>query len=72
MLTGRLRNDRIVFRDGVRKDRPFSIRLYSVTEIRGLLAEAGLVLEQVYAEWDASPLAVDSPAMVVLARKGED
>jgi SAM-dependent methyltransferase len=70
VLTGRLRNDRIVFRDGVRKDRPFSIRLYSVTEMHGLLAEAGLVLEQVYAEWDASPLAVDSPAMVVLARKG--
>jgi len=69
VLTGRLRNDRIVIRDGERRDRPFTIRLYSVTEMRALLAEAGLELEEVYAEWDGSPLAVDSPAMVVVARK---
>ena len=67
--SGRLRNDRIVIRDGVRKDRPFSIRLYSVTEMRGLLAEAGMEMEQVYGEWDARPLEQDSGAMVVIAKK---
>jgi SAM-dependent methyltransferase len=67
--TGRLRNDRIVIRDGVRKDRPFSIRLYSVTEMRGLLAEAGLEMDGVYGEWDGRELRFDSPAMVVVARK---
>ena len=67
--TGRLRNDRIVIRDGQRRDRPFSIRLYSVTEMRALLAQAGLTLETVYAEWDASPLELSSPSMVVIARK---
>ncbi|RPJ50415.1 MAG: class I SAM-dependent methyltransferase [Chloroflexi bacterium] len=66
---GRLQNDRIIIRDGVRKDRPFSIRLYSLTELRDLLAEAGLALENAFAEWDASPLEVSSPAMVVIARK---
>lgn len=68
-LTGRLTNDRIVIRDGQRRDRPFSIRLYSVTEMRALLAEAGLALEAVYAEWDGAPLELSSPSMVVIARK---
>ncbi len=67
--SGRLRNDRIIIRDGVRRDYPFSIRLYSVTEMRDLLAQAGLVLENVYGEWDGAPLEMDSPAMVVVARK---
>jgi hypothetical protein len=66
---GRLHNERIIIRDGVRKDRPFSIRLYSVSEMRGLLAEAGFALEQVYGEWDARPLELESGAMVIIARK---
>ena len=69
VLTGRLRNDRIVIRDGQRRDRPFSIRLYSVTEMRDLLDKAGLALEAVYAEWDATPLDMGSPSMVVVASK---
>ncbi len=69
VLSGRLRNERIIIRDGVRKDRPFSIRLYSVSEMRNLLAEAGLELEQVYGEWDARPLELESGSMVLLARK---
>lgn len=69
LLSGRLTNNRIVIRGGQRRDRPFSIRLYSVTEMRALLAEAGLALETVYAEWDGSPLELSSPSMVVIARK---
>jgi SAM-dependent methyltransferase len=67
--SGRLHNQRIIIRGGVRKDLPFSVRLYSATEMRGLLAQAGLELTQLYAEWDASPLAFDSPSMVVIAKK---
>ncbi len=67
--TGRLRNDRIVIRGGQRTDKPFSIRLYSVTEMRDLLAQTGFTLETVCAEWDASPLQMDSSSMVVVARK---
>lgn len=69
VVSGRLRNERIIIRDGVRKDRPFSIRLYSVSEMRALLAEAGLELLQVYGEWDARPLEQHSGSMVVIARK---
>lgn len=70
VLTGRLTNNRIVIRDGVRKDRPFSIRLYSVSEMRELLKSVGLELVAIYAEWDGAPLEMDSPAMVVVASKG--
>jgi SAM-dependent methyltransferase len=69
VVTGRLYNDRIIIRDGVRKDRPFSIRLYSVNEIQHVLAQAGLELEQVYGEWDARQFELDSSSMVILARK---
>jgi SAM-dependent methyltransferase len=69
ILTGRLRNNRIVIRNGVRIDKPFTIRLYSVTELRDLLRAAGLELENLYGEWDGRPLQLDSPAMVVTARK---
>ncbi len=69
VLTGRLRNDRIIVRDGQRVERPFSIRLYAFTELRDLLAQAGLVVEQVYSEWDARPLELESPSMVLVARK---
>ena len=70
--TGRLHNDRIVIRDGQRRDRPFSIRLYNLTEMRGLLAEAGFSLDAHYAEWDASPLELSSPSMVLIARKNTE
>jgi SAM-dependent methyltransferase len=69
VLNGRLRNDRIIIRESVRKDRPFSIRLYSFTEMRDLLAQAGLTAENVYAEWDASPLEMSSSSIVAIARK---
>lgn len=69
VLTGRLSNDRVVIRDGVRKDKPFSLRLYSVTEMPALLREAGLVMDSVYEEWDGSEIRMDSPSMVVVARK---
>lgn len=69
VLTGRLHNRRTILRDGQRRDIPFSIRLYSVTEIRDLLERAGLTLEAVYADWDASPIRMDSPAMALVAKK---
>jgi SAM-dependent methyltransferase len=67
--TGILRNDRIVIRDGERRDRPINMRLYSATELRALLTSVGLELVAFYEEWDGSDLQMDSPSMVVIARK---
>jgi SAM-dependent methyltransferase len=70
-LTATLRNERIVIRDGQRRDRPLSMRLYALTEIGERLVEAGLQPLGFFEEWDGTPLRMDSPAMVVLARKPE-
>jgi SAM-dependent methyltransferase len=45
-LTGRFHNRRIVIRQGVRKDKPYSIRLYNAQEIQGLLARVGLEVDK--------------------------
>jgi SAM-dependent methyltransferase len=68
VLTGRFHNRRIVIRDGVRKDKPFSIRLYNATEIRDLLERAGLVDGRMLGE-DDQPVSGHSRRMVVIARK---
>lgn len=68
-LTGHFHNERIVFRDGIRKDKPFSIRMYSATEIRDLLLSAGLEVQNIYGGFDSQPLSGDSRTMLVVARK---
>lgn len=69
MATGRLHNRRIVIRDGVRRDKPFFVRLYNATEIRDLLLQAGLEVEKIYGGWDAQPLSPESRRMVIISRK---
>ena len=67
-LSGRFHNRRIAIRDGVRKDKPFSIRLYNATEIRDLLNRAGLEVHKLLG-YDGQPLTGDSRGMVIVARK---
>jgi 2-polyprenyl-3-methyl-5-hydroxy-6-metoxy-1,4-benzoquinol methylase len=71
-LQGKYYNKRIVFRDGVRKDKPFYIRLYNPQEITQLLSLAGLELECLYGDFDASEFSSTSRRMVVVARKSLD
>jgi SAM-dependent methyltransferase len=68
--TGRLNCKRIVIRNGKRKDKPFSIRLYNPTEIRDLLNKVGLKIHKIYQDWDANPFTSDSRRMIIIARKG--
>ncbi len=68
-LSGRTQNRRIVIRDGVRRDKPFSIRLYNPNEMTALLRQAGLQLEQFYGDWDGQPLQGEGRRMIILARK---
>lgn len=67
--TGRWYNHRIVFRDGVRKDKPFCVRLYNPHEISDLLRQAGLEVHQMYAGFDAQDFSSESRRMVIIARK---
>lgn len=68
-VSGRLYNRRIVIRDGVRRDKPFFVRLYSPTEIRDLLHEAGLEIYKMYGDWDGQPISTESRRMIIIARK---
>jgi len=70
-LQGRSYNRRVVFRDGVRKDKPFSVRLYNPNEIQSLITRAGLLLEHIYGGWETQELTPESNRMVVIARKPE-
>jgi SAM-dependent methyltransferase len=68
VLTGRFHNRRIVIRNGIRKDKPFYIRLYNATEICNLLGEADLVDYKLFGE-DDQPVSSRSWRIVVIAKK---
>jgi hypothetical protein len=68
-LTGRWYNRRIVIRDGLRKDKPFFVRLYNASEIQSLLHKAGLELYHLYGSLEGKEYTADAHRMVVVARK---
>ncbi len=68
-LTGRWINRRIVIRDGIRKDKPFFVRLYNPSELKLLLTQAGLELSHLYSGWEAKEYSSDSHRLVVIAQK---
>jgi SAM-dependent methyltransferase len=70
-LKGRLYNKRIVYRDGIRKDKPFSHQIYNPNEIQTLILQAGLKVEHIYGGWDAQELTSESNRLVVIAKKPE-
>ena len=70
-LLGRSYNKRIVLRDGVRKDKPFSIRLYNPNEIQALITRSGMVLDRIYGGWESQEVSPESNQIVVIARKPE-
>lgn len=69
MLSGRWHNQRIVIRDGVRKDKPFSVRLYNPSEITALLTRAGLAVTHLYSDWTGQLLSENGRGIVIVAEK---
>ncbi len=68
-LQGRLYNKRIVIRDGIRKDKPNFVRIYSPSELATLLPRVGFSSYKFYGGFDGRPHAYDSGRMVVIAQK---
>ena len=66
---GRLYDKKIVLRNGVMKEKPFSLRLYAPTEIRDVLEGANLRVLRFLGYYDSSPLRVTSRRMIVIAQK---
>ena len=70
MLTSRLNVHITMFEpDGSRKEYGYSMRIYTLTELAGMLEAAGLHLEACYGGLDGSELGIESRRMVVMARK---
>jgi SAM-dependent methyltransferase len=55
--------------DGSRKEYGFEHRLYSLTELRDMMATAGLTVTEHYGGLDGRPLTLDSKRLVILSRK---
>jgi SAM-dependent methyltransferase len=68
-VNGRWVNHRITIRDGVRKDKPFSIRIYNPNEIRALMSQAGLEIVAMYGDWKDGQVSMDARRLVTVARK---
>jgi SAM-dependent methyltransferase len=68
-LSGRWYNRRVVIRDGVRKDKPFYVRIYNPSEIQPLLSQAGLDVIKMLGGFDGQPLSTETRRMVIVAKK---
>jgi SAM-dependent methyltransferase len=68
-LSGRLYNRRIVIREGVRRDKPFFIRMYNASEIQSLVNQASMKIVNICGDWDANPLTTESRRMIIIAEK---
>ncbi|MFA6508782.1 MAG: class I SAM-dependent methyltransferase [Treponemataceae bacterium] len=63
-----LRNRWILLKDGERFDRSFDQRLYSGTELRRLLLDAGFSSVELYGEWDGEPYDEKARVLIAVAR----
>jgi SAM-dependent methyltransferase len=68
-VNGWVIDKRFMVRGGVRTETPFFVRIYSATEIRGLLREAGFAKYRFFGDWDGRPLEMQSERMIVIAEK---
>jgi SAM-dependent methyltransferase len=67
--SGRVETERIVIRDAAVRRMHFSLRMFTFTELRDSLREAGFAEVHGY-DWETGdPLAVESRRMVIVARK---
>jgi hypothetical protein len=67
-LTGRLHNRRIVIRNGIRKDKPYALRLYNATETCAMLERVGIADYELLCE-DGQPISSRSHRIITIARK---
>ena len=66
--TGRVDTERVIVRDGRVRRAPFSVRVFTFTELRDWLLEAGFAQVDGYGEV-GEPLTFEHPRMIVVASK---
>lgn len=68
-LVGRSNNRRVVILNGVRKEKPYSLRLYNANEIAELLIAADFKNLRFYGTWNGEPVVIDSRKLIIVAEK---
>ena len=69
-LTSRQRNHvRAIYPDGTQAEGHIDLRLYTLTELAGMLARAGLAVREVWGGYDGREYGFDTRRMIVLAEK---
>jgi SAM-dependent methyltransferase len=64
----RLKNRWIIIKDGTRREKIFTQRLYAASELRSLLLEAGFESVEIYGGWDESPYDDKARALIAVGR----
>ena len=64
-----LKNRWILFKDRKSIEKTFTQRLYSASELRALLVEAGFAKVEIYGDWDESPYDHRAAKLIAVARK---
>jgi hypothetical protein len=63
-----IRNRWILIKGAERIERSFVQRLYSATELRRLLLDAGFSSMEIYGDWDGSPYDQKARVLITVAR----
>jgi len=66
-----LKNRWILLKDGKRLEKTFTQRLYSASELRAMLLEAGFGEVEIYGDWDESPYDRKAAKLIAVARKNQ-
>ena len=64
-----LKNRWILMKDGKKIEKVFNQRLYSASELRDLLLEAGFSKVEIYGDWDETPYDKRAAKLIVIGRK---
>jgi len=64
-----LKNRWILLKDGQRIEKTFTQRLYSASELRAILLEAGFEKVEIYGDWDESPYDRKAVKLIAVGRK---
>jgi SAM-dependent methyltransferase len=64
-----LKNKWILIKDGQRIEKVFTQRLYSASELRALLLEAGFSKVEIYGDWNEAPYDHRAAKLIAAARK---
>ncbi len=71
--TGHLHDHRtVVGKDGARRSSSVSFRIYTLTEIKRLITQAGLSYRQCWGNFDGSAYGMDSPRMIIMADRPQE